>query len=211
MLLVKKSFANTLVSFRVALLLAAGLLLGGCSTSPPANPENICAIFEEKPDWYDAAINTQEKWGVPVHVPFAMMYQESSFQADARPPMRYFLGFIPYGRASSAYGYSQAKTMTWADYMKATGNTWGDRDDFDDAMDFMGWYIYQTHKINGVSKWNTYGQYLNYHEGWGGYRRKSYNRKPWLKKVSRKVESRAKRYAGQYRKCKDSLSSGWFW
>lgn len=197
---------------KLALLVVVGLLLSGCSTSPPANPENICAIFHEKPDWHDAAISTKEKWGVPVHVPFAMMYQESSFRADARPPMRYFLGFIPYGRPSTAYGYSQAKTITWGDYVKATGNSWGNRDNFDDAMDFMGWYMYQSHKINGVSKWNAYSQYLNYHEGWGGYRRKSYNKKPWLKKVAKKVQSRAKRYAGQYRKCKDNLpSSGWFW
>ena len=55
------------------LLVSAMLLLAGCSTSPPKNPENLCAIFKEKPDWYEAAINTKEKWGVPVHIPFAMM------------------------------------------------------------------------------------------------------------------------------------------
>ena len=48
-----------------------------------------------------------------MHVPLAMMYQESSFKHDAAPPMEYFLGFIPIGRASDAYGYAQAKTMTW--------------------------------------------------------------------------------------------------
>lgn len=186
------------------------ITLAGCATPPPANPENICAIFNEHDDWHDAALDAKSKWGVPVHIPIAMMYQESSFKAEARPPMRYFLGFIPYGRPSTAYGYAQAKTMTWDDYVKETGNSWGDRNDFDDAMDFMGWFIYKTHKINGVSKWNAYGQYLNYHEGWGGYKRKSYNKKPWLKKVARKVQSRAKRYAAQYSKCKNSLDSGWF-
>jgi len=186
------------------------LVLSGCSTSPPANPENICAIFTEHSDWHEAALDTKEKWGVPVHVPIAMMYQESSFKAEARPPMRYFLGFIPYGRASSAYGYAQAKTMTWDDYVKETGNNWGDRNEFADAIDFMGWFIYKTHKINGVSKWDANKQYLNYHEGWGGYKRKSYNKKPWLKKVSKKVHSRAKRYAAQYSRCKDTLSDSWW-
>ncbi|NRA61525.1 MAG: hypothetical protein HRU25_11560 [Psychrobium sp.] len=192
------------------LLIFCLLILGGCATAPPSNPENICAIFEENSDWHDAARNTQKKWGVPVHVPIAMMYQESSFKAEARPPMRYFFGFIPYGRASTAYGYAQAKTMTWQDYVKATGNTWGDRNDFDDAMDFMGWFIYNTHKINGVSKWNAGKQYLNYHEGWGGYKRKSYNKKPWLKKVAKKVHTRSLRYASQYRQCKKELISSWW-
>ncbi len=186
------------------------ILLQACSTSPPAHPDNICQIFEEKADWYDAALDAREKWGVPVQVPMAMMYQESSFKEDAEPPMEYFLGFVPTGRASSAYGYSQAKTLTWKDYERETGNTWSSRDDFDDAMDFMGWFIYKTHKINKVSKWDAYNQYLNYHEGWGGFRRKTHNNKKWLLKTARKVSQRAKRYSAQYRRCKDDLdSSGW--
>ncbi|MFQ6371188.1 hypothetical protein [Shewanella sp. YIC-542] len=187
------------------------LLLAGCAASPPKNPDNICAIFQEHRAWYDAAIDAREKWGVPVHVPLAMMYQESSFKHDAAPPMEYFLGFIPIGRASDAYGYAQAKTMTWDDYVRETGNSWASRSDFDDAMDFMGWFIYKTHKINKVSKWDAKNLYLNYHEGWGGYKRGSYRSKRWLIRVSDKVDARAKRYAVQYRGCKDDLDSSWLW
>ncbi|WP_116473859.1 transglycosylase SLT domain-containing protein [Zobellella maritima] len=190
-------------------LLLAVVMLAGCATSPPRNPEDLCAIFEQHESWHKAAKNSQEKWGVPVHVMMATMYQESSFRHDAQPPMRYFL-FIPYGRASSAYGYPQAKDETWADYQRESGNGWSSRDDFDDAIDFMGWYMSKTHRLNGVSKWDAYGQYLNYHEGWGGYRRGSYRRKGWLLKVSRRVDNRAQRYAKQYWQCKDDLNSGWF-
>ncbi len=190
------------------------LLLGfiqACSTSPPAQPDNLCKIFKEKDDWYTAALQTKEKWGVPVQVPMAMMYQESSFKEDAQPPMEYFLGFIPTGRASSAYGYSQAKTLTWQDYVRETGNSWSSRDDFADAMDFMGWFIAKTHKINRISKWDAYNQYLNYHEGWGGFRKKSYKNKKWLLRTSKKVAQRARRYNAQYKRCKNDLdSSGWF-
>lgn len=28
----------------------------------------------------------------------------------------------------------------------------------------MGWYIQKSQRVNGVSKWDAYGQYLNYHE-----------------------------------------------
>ncbi|MBW8192799.1 hypothetical protein K0504_17310 [Neiella marina] len=185
------------------------LALTACSNTPPANPENLCEIFREKDDWYDDAVDMNEKWGVPIQVPMAMMYQESSFRHDALPPKDYiFFGLIPWGRVSSAYGYSQAKTMTWEDYMRETGNSGADRDDFGDAIDFMGWFITKTHKINGVSRWDAYGQYLNYHEGWGGYRRKTYNSKPWLKKVAKKVERRASNYGSQYRSCKDELKGG---
>jgi len=157
---------------------ACGLLAGltACSTRPPAQPENLCQIFREKPEWHKAALKMNEKWGTPIQVVMAMMYQESSFVHDAQPPMQYFL-FIPTGRASSAYGYAQVKDETWADYQRETGNGWSDRDDFADAIDFMGWYTHKAQRLNGTSKWDAYGQYLNYHEGWGGYRRGSYRSK----------------------------------
>ena len=198
---------NKIYKFSVLLLI---IFIQACSSSPPVKPDNICSIFEEKDDWYDAALATQEKWGVPVQIPLAIMYQESSFNADAQPPMGYFLGIIPTGRASSAYGYSQAKTSTWRDYTRETGNSWSSRDDFEDAIDFVGWYIYKTHKINNVSKWDGYKQYLNYHEGWGGYRKQSYKKKNWLINTAKKVEQRAKRYSAQYKVCKKDLDDdGW--
>ncbi|RKF17549.1 hypothetical protein DBZ36_13860 [Alginatibacterium sediminis] len=186
------------------------LVLSACSSSPPASPENLCEIFKEKRDWHKSALKMNKKWGTPVHVPMAMMYQESSFKHNARPPMEYFLGVIPTGRASSAYGYSQAKTLTWGDYVKETGNRGASRSNFDDAIDFMGWFTDKSQKINGVSKWDARNQYLNYHEGWGGYKRKTYNSKAWLVKVAGTVDQRSKRYAAQYNQCKDELNRGWF-
>ncbi|WP_417761161.1 hypothetical protein [Shewanella sp.] len=192
-------------------MVVAATLLAGCATPPPKNPDNICEIFRENHDWYEAAVDARDKWGVPVHVPIAMMYQESSFKHNAQPPMEYFLGFIPIGRASDAYGYAQAKTMTWDDYVRETGNSWSSRSDFDDAMDFMGWFIWKTHKINGVSKWDAKNQYLNYHEGWGGYKRGSYWKKKWLVRVAKKVDARSRKYAAQYHSCQKELDSSWLW
>ncbi|EWM50195.1 transglycosylase SLT domain protein [Bordetella holmesii 70147] len=185
------------------------LILSGCaSTRPPADPENICAIFREKPQWHDAALKAQEKWGAPVQVPIAMMYQESSFKHDALPPRYYFLGFIPWGRVSSAYGYAQAKDETWEDYKREAGGWLANRDDFADSIDFMGWYMAKTQRINSISKWDAYGQYLNYHEGWTGYRNRSFERKAWLQRVARQVQARAERFGAQYQQCQRELSRG---
>ena len=111
-------------------------LLTGCASAPPSDPDNICAIFREHRDWYKASKKASNRWGGPIHVPMAIMYQESSFKHDARPPMRYFLGFIPYGRGSSAYGYAQAQTPAWKDYKAQAGSMFSDRDDF--AGSFQG-------------------------------------------------------------------------
>ena len=154
--------------FLSSLVVLFPLFIAGCATTPPKDSSNLCEIFFEKDDWYDAAADARDKWGVPIHVPMAMMYQESSFRHDALPPRDYvFFGLVPWGRVSSAYGYSQAKTPTWADYMRETDNSGANRDDFEDAIDFMGWFIYKSQKVNGISKWDAYAQYLNYHEGWG--------------------------------------------
>ncbi|RUO27107.1 hypothetical protein CWE09_05175 [Aliidiomarina minuta] len=194
----------------VATALAATLFLSACSTSPPKNPENICNIFEERRDWWRSAKAMNDEWGVPIHVPMAMMYQESSFRSRALPPRRYVLRFIPWGRVSDAYGFAQAKTMTWDDYIRETGNRRARRDNFGDAIDFMGWFITKSQQINGVSKWDAYAQYLNYHEGWGGYQRRTYLQKQWLVQVSRTVDQRSGTYAQQLRGCEDKLNRGWF-
>ena len=117
---------------------------------------------------------------------------------------------VPILNTNQATKY-KAKTPTWDDYKRETDNSWADRTDFDDAMDFMGWFISKTHKLNGVSKWDAELQYLNYHEGWGGYRRGSYHKKPWLKKVAKTVKARSLRYATQLKTCEKDLAKGWFW
>lgn len=183
--------------------------LMGCSSSPPKRPDNICHIFQEKRHWYHAVKKAERRWGTPAHVLMAIMYQESSYKANARPPMRYFLGIIPIGRASSAYGYSQAKSGTWDQYRRETKRRRANRDNFADAVDFMGWFTAKTYKVNGVSKWDAYNQYLNYHEGWGGYQRGYHHKKAWLKRVAQRVDKRSKQYATQMKRCRVSLNRGW--
>ena len=189
--------------FRITSLIIALAALGACaSTTPPSRPGNICEIFAEKPSWHKALLDVQEKWRVPPQIIMAMMYQESSFRHDAKPPKNYLLGIIPWGRVSSAYGYPQAKDEVWSDYVKQNDRFMASRSDFSDAVDFMGWYMDKAQKINGVSKWDAYAQYLNYHEGWGGYSRQSHQSKAWLLNVAQKVKSRADTYGSQYLACK---------
>lgn len=196
---------------RLINLTLLSVFLTGCTTTLPRHPDNLCAIFKEQHHWYQAAKKARKKWGVPVHVPLAIMYQESAFKAKAAPPMRYFLGFIPYGRASSAYGYAQVKTLTWDDYRRETEHSWSSRANFADSIDFIGWYMNKSNRLNGTSKWDPYNQYLNYHEGWGGFRQQSYQHKKWLLRIAHKVEQRAQRYAQQYQHCQKNLDTSWLW
>ncbi|MBF0154700.1 MAG: transglycosylase SLT domain-containing protein [Magnetococcales bacterium] len=201
---------------RLPALLLTLFILSACSTTPTSPPvptptappkrtDDACAIFSEKKEWYPLAKKSFRKWGAPLHVMLAIMHQESRFQHDAIPPKGRIMGVIPWGRASSAYGYSQALDGTWDWYREKTGNWGADRDDFGDAIDFMGWYIDQSHQMLGISKWDTYNQYLAYHEGQQGYKKKTFQKKAWLIDVSRKVDRNAARYEKQLAACESQL------
>ncbi|NOZ42019.1 MAG: transglycosylase SLT domain-containing protein [Alphaproteobacteria bacterium] len=198
------------VKFLILLLLTG--VLAGCATVPPSNINNSCAIFREKSGWYSTMLAAQKRYGTPISVQLAIIKQESSFKHNARTKRNYIFWVIPWGRVTTAYGYAQVKDATWDWYKSKTGNSGADRDNFADAVDFIGWYTNLSNKVLGISKWDAGKQYLAYNEGQGGYRRKTYLRKKWLMKVARKVERNSRRYAGQLRRCASSLDQGfWFW
>jgi hypothetical protein len=188
---------------------ATALLTMSCSTSPPRNLRDSCSIFDEKDGWYTSAHRSYERWGVPVPVQLAIVYQESRFVHDAKPPRRRLLWIIPWTRASSAYGYGQIMDSTWDWYRDSTGNHWADRDDFEDVVDFIGWYGNMSQRLLGISKTDAYSQYLAYHEGHGGYRRQTFRKKNWLLRVAGEVDQRARNYGAQLALCEDRLDKGW--
>ena len=195
---------HTIVAFAL-------LMIVGCATSPPEQVGNVCDIFREKSGWHSDAKESRARWGVPISVSMAFMYQESRFIATAKPPRKKIFGVIPGPRPSDSYGYSQAKESTWDWYQRSTGNYGADRDDFGDAIDFVGWYNNVSHKELGISKQDAFRLYLAYHEGHGGYRKQSYRSKDWLIDVARKVDRQAQQYNSQLQECGEELEPrGWF-
>ncbi len=178
------------------------LSLVGCANTPPTKQQNLCAIFEQHPEWYDYAKASEKKWGTPVPILMAFVQQESSFRSKAKPPYKW-LWFIPLGRQSSAKGYAQAQDAVWGEYKYERGGLFKSRSDMEDALDFIGWYNHKSHTRLGIEKTNTRQLYLAYHEGRGGYRRKTFNKKPKLLKVATKVASMANSYDKQLKDCED--------
>jgi len=194
---------------------AAGLavlpVLSACVSSPPQQVADLCAIFEEKGGWYWDARHARERWDIPIPVLMAFTHQESTYRGDARPPRNYILWVIPWGRESSAFGYAQATDATWREYREATGRRFADRDDFDDAMDFIGWYNDRTARSIGLPRDDAYSLYLAYHEGMTGFQRGTWRSKGWLKDAARRVAHRASVYRSQLRGCEDELDDPWWW
>ncbi|MEM8563501.1 MAG: transglycosylase SLT domain-containing protein [Pseudomonadota bacterium] len=197
---------------RLLAVIICVIATSACTTSPPRDTNNICAIFYEKDDWYEQAADARDEWGSSIPVMMAIMHQESRFNAKAKPPRKQLLGFIPWFRPSDAYGYSQALGSTWESYERSAGRYGADRDDFGDAIDFIGWYNHQTYRRNGINKQDAYSLYLAYHEGHGGFSRGTYRNKDWLIGVAGKVQRRANSYQVQLQTCEEDLKdTGWFW
>ncbi len=172
----------------------------------PIVSHDICRVLQKYPKWYAAAVLTEKRWGLPVDVQLAIIRHESSFDGNARPLRKVKKGFsYAYEQASSAYGYAQAKTLTWKDYKDATKRKSARRDRFADAVDFIGWYNHRSHRSLGLKKQDAFRLYLAYHEGHRGFEKRSYRKKPWLIKVAKRVAESSKRYKKQLRSCKKKV------
>lgn len=186
-----------------AVMVATGCSFSSNSHDPPRAQNDACGILSEKREWAPALSSVERRWGAPAHVVMAIIWKESSFRGDARPPeKRALFGLVSDGHISSAFGYSQALDGTWDWYKQETGNGGADRDDWDDAVDFVGWYMTKTRSSNGLAMTDAFRQYLAYHEGHTGYRRGDWRGKAWLQGAASQVQTQARRYQAQLARCR---------
>ncbi|MDI7860941.1 transglycosylase SLT domain-containing protein [Rhizobiaceae bacterium n13] len=176
------------------------LLLAGCGTVP-SQTRNACAVFEQRDgifnNWRKAAESTEREYGVPVPILMATIYAESGYQPYARPPRTKLLGFIPWKRPSSAYGYAQALDGTWERYKDETGRWTARRSDFSDAVQFIGWYHRKSHEVNGIPLNDPYRLYLAYHSGHAGYAKGSWRTNGDATKGAKRAAGMATIYSRQ--------------
>jgi hypothetical protein len=185
---------------RIVFFFLAALILISCTPKQTQSESNVCAIFKQHPQWYVHAKNAEEKWGVPVAVQMAVIYQESKFQANLKDT-----------KNSPFYGYSQAHNETWEVYKKENKVS-GDRDEFDATTDFIGWYGKKAKDMD-IDTDDPYHFYLVYASGFGSYKDGNYKKNQELQQIAQKVADQAKIYQKQLDTCKLGLQSHWwkFW
>ena len=76
---------------RALILLLLVAACGSSNYSAPRNLDNACSIVEQRPHYLTAMKRTERRWGVPVAVQMATIYQESKFIGNNRTPMKYAL------------------------------------------------------------------------------------------------------------------------
>ena len=116
---------------------------------------------------------------------------------------RELLGFIPWNRVSTAYGYSQALDATLgAVPARDRKHLPPGRTDFADAVDFVGWYHAKTADTYGVARDDTFRLYMAYYAGWTGFKRGDWQGNAGVQRYARETRIQmAKNYAAQLRDC----------
>ena len=149
-------------------LLAAllALLVAACAPSVPDRQQDLCAIFQQHPDWYDYAKDAEDEWGVPAPHPHGLrpprieLPQRCAAAPQVRPldhPVgpRVFRQGIRAGagpclerttRPSAAR--SSAAARTWKTPSTSSAGT-----------------TTRTSRQLGIAKTDAYNLYLAYHEG----------------------------------------------
>ena len=195
------------------LLIALSIILifvFACTSMKLTNTADSCILFDEKKNWYKATKKSYDRWNAPIALQLAIINQESSFQQFAKPKRKKLFGIIPGSRPSSAFGYAQVIDPTWNWYKLKNGKNNASRANFIDVTDFIGWYSNQTTKILGIPQNDFFNQYLAYHEGHGGWKKKSFSTKKWLIDVAKNVESTGNKYNNQLKQCESELNKKGF-
>jgi hypothetical protein len=187
----------------VSIALALGVT--GCATQP-RNINNVCAVLEQQDGWISSwqrsARKAERTHGVPMSILLATIRKESGFKSNARPPRTQLLGFIPWKRQSSAYGYAQALDGTWDQYRRERGGFSRSRTDFDDAVDFVGWFHARTVATFGIAPNDAYSLYLAYYSGWSGFGKGTWRSNAGLQKTARETAEMALSYDRQLQACR---------
>ena len=179
------------------------IFVSSCSvgTRVPADQDNACSILKDKRSWKKYLNRVEKKWDVKPSLVLSFIKTESNFRPRARTPRKYFLGIVPRGRISSAYGYAQVLDGTWERYEKSNNRRFARRTKFSDSVDFIGWYVNETLKINGISRNDVYHQYLAYHQGHKGFSTKKYKKSSALKAVAKRTADTARIFEIQLKRC----------
>ncbi len=181
--------------------------LSGCSIGGRLyNTENACAIFAQRNgffnNWYKQSKAASLRYKIPIPILLATIKTESSFRPTARTRWHMVLGFIPWGRISTAYGYAQALNGTWVQYKKSTGHHYASRSSFSDSIDFVAWYYRNAIIRDHINPNDAYNLYICYVIGWKAFKdRGALAATPAIRSKAREVALLAQRYHLQLRNC----------
>ena len=188
-----KNFKKITFSLAVAF---ATLAITSCSEGAKVDGSmGVCDILAKNPSWSKSLKTAQDKYKLPPAFAMAIIYQESKFKAEAK------------AKGSTAYGYAQAINGTWKHFQDDVKSN-AKRNNFNDSVQFVGWYTAQLAKGTKLKITDNYNIYMAYMLGATGFKRYkagTFKNKTKIvedKKLAQKVKDFTAHYQSQFKKCK---------
>lgn len=163
------------------------LVLQGCAEITQVVPERFvtpnnpfCRALYQHNDWLDAAVTTESRWGLPLHIALAELN-------------------VPIGTEASEYIHPVSSD--WEEYRLAAENWTGDSSDIETALDFLGWHAQMASQRNELAMDQAGQLYIAARIGHGGLYRIEYNPDPILIRQAEQVDMRAQQYRDDLKYC----------
>ncbi len=171
----------------VPVCLLSILLLQGCSDIAQVVPERFvkpdnlfCRGLYQNNDWLDAAVATENHWGLPLHIALAELN-------------------MPVGTQASEY--IKPSYTDWEEYRLASENWDASVADITTALDFLGWHAQMASQRNDLTMNQAGELYIASRIGHGGLRRLEYHPDQLLLEQADAVEQRATQYREDLKSC----------
>ncbi len=174
--------------YRTIPLCVLSVLLQGCSGISKVVPErfvkpdnHFCLGLYQNNEWLDAAVLTENRWGLPLHIALAELN-------------------MPVG--TEAVEYINPVPLDWEEYRLASENWEGSVADIATALDFLGWHAQMASQRNDLNINEAGKLYIASRIGHGGLHRMEYHQPdPVLVRQAGKVEQRAQQYRDDLKSC----------
>lgn len=150
---------SKIFNFKYLLLVISIIIISSCSEKTQVNDNmGACEILAQHSSWKKSLKTAQQNYNLPPAFAMAIIYQESRFNADAK------------SKYSSAYGYAQAIDGTWKHFQQDVKSN-AKRNNFDDSVQFIGWYMSQLSKSLKLRMTDSKNLYMAYMLGATGFKR----------------------------------------
>ncbi len=163
-----------------ALLVLSGCIALTVQAGQPA--EQLCQALKQHDAWLDAAVATERRWGLPLHVSLAELNLIIGTEASA---------------------YIQPRDNDWEQYRLATEHWEAELNQIATALDFLGWHAQLAVQRNQLTLNDAGALYLAYQLGHGGYQRYLGAPDPRLTQDAQQVEQRAVQFQRALQSCSD--------
>ncbi|MFC6200014.1 transglycosylase SLT domain-containing protein [Ponticaulis profundi] len=167
-----------------------------------------CQIFRDRSDWYEAAKETEIRWGLTPEHQLALFAEEWALDGERLPPKWRPTFTLPAkGTPGLPAGFFEA---TWQNYKAETGQAGASPNEFADLSDFMGWYFARTSNRTQLSPFDSLGVYYVWKLGPRGYATGAWQSNMWIAQRANRYAERVRLFRRDLEDCGPKKTVRWF-